>query len=170
LPELPTNPENTNDMSREIRRVPATWEHPKNERGHHTPLLASFGYNAEEIAEGLRDGWLENTPPHYGCPVMPEWPEEEKTHIQMYETTSEGTPISPVMDTPENLARWLADNGASSFGSCTATYEQWLDTCRRGWAPGGFLRGGVITSGVEELSSANVAVSHAPETSRPPQP
>lgn len=157
--------ENTNDMSRETRRVPATWEHPKDERNHFIPLLSSFGWNAEEIAEGLRDGWLENTPPHYGCPVMPEWPEEEKTHIQMYETTSEGTPISPVMDTPENLARWLADNGASSFGGFTATYEQWLDTCRRGWAPGAFLWNGVITSGVEELSSGSHSLMGSPPLS-----
>ena len=43
-------------------------------------------------------------------------PIEERTHYQMYETCTEGTPISPVMETPENLARWLADNGASAFG------------------------------------------------------
>ena len=117
-------------MSREIRRVPATWQHPKNENGNYIRILDKFSYSPEEIADGLRDGWLENTPPHYGCNVMPEWPEEEKTHLQMYETTTEGTPISPVMDTPENLARWLADNGAPAFGSMTATYEQWLPICR----------------------------------------
>jgi len=44
----------------------------------------------------------------------------------MYETCTEGTPISPVMDSLETLARWLADNGASAFGEMTATYEQWL--------------------------------------------
>lgn len=34
---------------------------------------------------------------------MPDWPEAERTHYQMYENTSEGTPISPVMATPEDL-------------------------------------------------------------------
>lgn len=49
---------------------------------------------------------------------MPVWAEEEKTHIQMYETCSEGTPISPkfTKDKTEELAKWLADNNASSFG------------------------------------------------------
>ena len=142
-------------MSREIRRVPANWQHPKNERGRHIPLLDKFGYNAEEIEEGLRDGWLKNTPPHYGCDVMPEWTEEQKTHIQMYETTSEGTPISPVMDTPENLARWLTDNESSAFGRMTATYEQWLGVCRGGWAPSMVADSRGLVSGVEGIHSAN---------------
>jgi hypothetical protein len=83
---------------------------------------------------------------------MPEWPESERTHLQMYESTSEGTPISPVMETPEQLARWLADNGASAFGDMTATYEQWLETAKDGWAPSGMMIGGVMMSGVEGMT------------------
>lgn len=45
---------------------------------------------------------------------------------QMWETTTEGSPISPVCDTPEELAAWLADNKASAFGSETAHYQSWL--------------------------------------------
>lgn len=45
---------------------------------------------------------------------------------QMWETTSEGSPISPVFASPEELARWLADNKASWFGDATATYDQWM--------------------------------------------
>jgi hypothetical protein len=67
---------------------------------------------------------------------------------QMWEDTSEGSPISPVFETPELLARWLADNGASSFGNDTATYEQWLPVCRGAWAPSMVMRDGVLTSGV----------------------
>ena len=47
---------------------------------------------------------------------MPDWPKAECTMLMMYEDTSEGTPISPAFETPEELARWLADNGASAFG------------------------------------------------------
>ena len=36
---------------------------------------------------------------------------------------------------PEELARWLADNGGSAFGSRTASYEQWTAPIDRGWAP-----------------------------------
>lgn len=65
---------------------------------------------------------------------MPEWSDKERTHLQMYEDCTEGTPISPVMKTPEELARWLADNNASACGSMTATYEQWLCTIKQGFA------------------------------------
>ena len=123
-------------MGREVRRVPANWEHPKNSHGHFVPLHDRFPYNSAEIEEGLRDGWLSNDPPNYGCDVMPQWPAEQCTHLQMYETCSEGTPISPVMATPEELARWLANNVASAFGSMTATYEEWLATIGSGGSVG----------------------------------
>jgi hypothetical protein len=46
---------------------------------------------------------------------------------QMWETTSgTGSAMSPVFETPEELARWLADTRASAFADRTATYEQWL--------------------------------------------
>lgn len=69
----------------------------------------------------------------------PDWDDEERTHLQMYETTSEGTPISPPMPDPESLARWLADNEASRVGSQTATYEQWLSLCKQGWGPSAMI-------------------------------
>lgn len=85
---------------------------------------------------------------------MPEWPADQRTHLMMYETTSEGTPISPAFATPEELARWLADNGASSFGRMTASYEEWLSVARGGWAPSMVIAGGVLMSGVEALADA----------------
>lgn len=45
---------------------------------------------------------------------------------QLWTTTTEGTPMSPVFAKPEDLAKWLADTGASSFGRDTATYDEWL--------------------------------------------
>lgn len=45
---------------------------------------------------------------------------------QMWETTSEGSPMSPVFARPEELARWLTTTGASIFGHHTASYEEWL--------------------------------------------
>ena len=78
---------------------------------------------------------------------MPDWPAEERTHYQMYETCSEGTPISPVMETPEALAQWLADNEASAFGSMTASYESWLAVVHQGCPIGFVIEGSKITSG-----------------------
>lgn len=84
---------------------------------------------------------------------MPEFPEGTATGWCMYETTSEGTPISPVFETPEDLARWLADTGASAFGNSTATYEQWLSMARAGWAPSMVVSGNVLQSGVDFVAS-----------------
>jgi hypothetical protein len=151
-------------MGREIRRVPKDWVHPMKlmERWvpgvgtqmveDHIPMHEHFPYNEEEIQEGLRDGWLTGGPPFYGMDVMPQWTDAERTHLMMYEDTSEGTPISPAFETPEELARWLADTGASANGGSTATYEQWLATCRRGWAPSMIGYAGHIVSGVEGMT------------------
>lgn len=43
--------------------------------------------------------------------------------------------MSPAFLTPEELARYLADNKVSSFGSSTATYEQWFNFCQVVSAP-----------------------------------
>jgi hypothetical protein len=85
---------------------------------------------------------------------MPNWPENERTHFQMYEDTTEGTPISPVFETPEELARWLADTGASAFGKMTADYEHWLRICLGGWAPIMVIAGGKMMSGVQAIDDA----------------
>jgi len=141
--------------------VPENWEHPRDYEGHYIPLYDGFSRRDKEWQEewemwqkGKRRDWStkewKDIEPKYrnmrysdfetGRPnpddYMPEWPEEQKTHLMMYETCSEGTPISPPMKTPEELARWLADNKASAFGHSTATYEQWLATCKAGYAIG----------------------------------
>lgn len=69
---------------------------------------------------------------------------------QMWETVSEGSPISPVFATPEKLAQWLADTGASTFGSMTAPYDVWLKMIvGSGWAPSAVALPGVgLVSGV----------------------
>ena len=85
-------------MGREVRRVPSHWQHPVQD-GKFKPLRQ-----------------LE----------MPHWRNGEATHYQMYETTTEGTPISPAMESPEELAHWLVDNQVSAFGDQTASFEAWL--------------------------------------------
>lgn len=166
-------------MGREVRRVTVKWEHPKDERGNYNPLLGrSFSESLKDWEEGneqwnkgFRSSWDDNNPWKQKEPdelemtfeewsgekpkiedYMPEWKDDELTHIQMYEDTSEGTPISPVFDNAEDLAKWLADNNASSFGSSTATYEQWLLTVKRGFAPSMIMDNNGLKSGVEALS------------------
>lgn len=93
---------------------------------------------------------------------MPTFPAGTATMLMMYEDTSEGTPISPAFDTPEKLARWLADTRASAFGGMTATYEQWLATCNSGWAPSMIMGGGRMMSGVE--ASAALSSPQGPKS------
>ena len=103
-------------------------------------------------AEGLQEAidWFGQAPDQNN--YMPDWPQEERTHYMMYEDTSEGTPISPAFETPEELAQWLVDNNASAFGSSTASYEGWLRVAKGGFACSMVIHGGVIESGVDGLS------------------
>jgi hypothetical protein len=158
-------------MGREVRRVPANWEHPKLANGKYQPMHdASYedrldewqakkakwesgefpDYASVENRKLTYEEWSGEAPdPSY---YMPQFLDEERTHYQMYESTSEGTPISPVMETPEELARWLADNNASAFAGQTASYEGWLRVCKGGYAPSMVMTGNVIQSGVDGLS------------------
>lgn len=148
-------------MSREVRRVPADWVHPK-EHGRFKPLLDYYQTAHDDFMDTVRSEGLQAAIDYYGCApdindYMPDWPDEERTHLMMYESTSEGTPLSPAFATPEELARWLADNNASAFGSMTASYEQWLATCRQGWAISAVMVDGVMTSGVADNSRERTA-------------
>lgn len=139
-------------MSRTARRVPADWQHPK-DGNRFRPLRDGYARDkAEWIAIYEKDGYDAAADYFGGAPFseeyMPEWPDAERTHLMMYETTSEGTPISPAFATAEELARWLADNNASAFGGMTATYEQWLATCKAGWAPSMVATSSGLMSGV----------------------
>lgn len=153
-------------MGREVRMVPANWQHPKytendatwpSQVGRYKPLIDQKYSDAaaEFLAMANKDG-LKAAIDWMGCPeqdkYMPEWDDAERTHFMMYEDTSEGTPISPAFATPEELARWLADTGASSFGSMTATYEQWLYVAKGGFAPSAVFVDGQMKSGVEAMA------------------
>lgn len=97
------------------------------------------GHGEDPSTRAASEAWVETPPP-------------EGDGWQMWETTSEGSPISPVCASPEELAHWLADNGASSFGSSTATYEQWLHMIKGpGWAPSAVITDGKFMSGVEAV-------------------
>lgn len=106
---------------REVRRVPKDWVHPTawdtydaRKGPWFVPLqnrdMLQYYEEGEEIDE--KD-------------FMPDWKPEEMTHYQMYESVSEGTPLSPVMETPEELAQWLVDHKAGFFGYDTTDRETW---------------------------------------------
>lgn len=142
-------------MGREIRKVRPDWVHPKNCFGL-VPLFEGYAEDAKEFEEMAREKGESEAIEYFGQrpnpdEYMPDWTPEEATHFQMYENTSEGTPISPVFATPEEVARWCADNGASAFADMTASYEQWLAVARGGWAPSCVVDAGGMRSGVEAV-------------------
>lgn len=153
-------------MGREVRMVKPDWEHPTDGTWgdgstRYKPLFEGKDYapRVRSWMTSLAEKGLQETIDYEGSPpdkndFMPVWTEEEATHFMMYSTTTEGHPISPAFPTPEELARWLADTGASSFGSMTATYEQWLSVARGGWAPSAVVTDGVLMSGVEAMGDS----------------
>ncbi len=137
-------------MGREARRVPFDWEHPRCTVDDGYVPLHGNTYEQELVSRvEYPDGWDSDPDP---ADHMPAWSDGEAAGWQMYEDTTEGTPISPVMKSPEDLARWLADNGASAFADMTATYEQWLATIQRGSAPSMVMDASGMHSGVEALA------------------
>ncbi len=117
-------------MGREIRRVPPNWQHPKSEKGHYKPMYdASFDDKLNEWVEN-NNLWKAGKHPDQlkypdetnceywqwsGGPPDPEYyrPEfkQDPTWYQVYETVSEGTPLTPPFETKEQLLNHLITIG-----------------------------------------------------------
>jgi len=151
-------------MGREVRRVPKDWDHPCDEVGGFIPMFDDDFESASDEWKRGYEQWKTN-PKRNDCEYWeyegnppererfhPKWTDEERTNFQMYETTTEGTPISPVMETPEELAQWLVDNSASAFAGQTASYEAWLRVARGGFACSAVLTEKGLESAVEALT------------------
>jgi hypothetical protein len=116
-------------INREIRHVALTWEHPREADGEWVPLqnrrLLTEEYIAEELREGdakTREEVEERFMPDFSL-VPP-----GRMGLQAYETTSEGTPISPVFpDTPEGRYQLVAycARHATVFADIPATLQEW---------------------------------------------
>jgi len=164
-------------MGREVRMVPANWQHPKDARGIYVPLFDGAKFVEEVAAWDLHDAkWSEGLRENFvqagqWAPLDAAWvgrtyaewsgkrpkPEDytpvvapgTATHLMMYENCTEGTPISPAFATPEELARWLIDNEASAFGDQGASYEGWIRVAQGGYAPSMILDANGVRSGVD---------------------
>jgi len=94
--------------NREVRWIPRGWQHPKDERGF-KPLLPT-GYGDDASIE------------------MPPTAASEGREIAAYETTTEGTPISPAFPATQEgklaLVNWCAEH-AFTWGDHKADAETW---------------------------------------------
>lgn len=78
----------------------------------------------------------------------PEWPEGSATWFQVYETVSEGTPITPPMPSKAALVDWLCAN-KDFWDHGPLTRKQAEAFVEDEYAPSLMISGGKITQGME---------------------
>lgn len=152
-------------MGREIRRVPHDWEHPRNEQGHFSAL---YDNDIESARQEWADGfllWVKKEHPYqsgerkatckyyweyFGDPPDEEryrkraWTVEQATHYQMYENVSEGSPVSPIFASLDELESWLVGEGYSPEGAKAF--------CKGGHAPSMMIMPGKgIVKGIDAI-------------------
>ncbi len=170
------NQPNLNHMGREIRRVPPNWQHPKTKRPDYktgrmeecfealhddrASALASFAADIEKM------GLAEAIDYHGGGPRSDDYVDyegKEQTWWQVYETVSEGTPVTPPFETQAELVEYLVANGdfsdqrrraeGNSFMPCAPWSRKQAESFvfGSGWAPSLVVDYGRVMSGVEAM-------------------
>lgn len=165
-------------MGREIRRVPADWEHPRKTNNlrpsGHAPYQPMHDCVFEDRAREWLDKaiawdngtdpdcaehkithpfyWQWDGPPPNAEDYRPRWT-SEPTHYQVYETVTEGTPVTPHFATKAELIDWLVEHGDEWDQMRTAEGQQessgWsrenaVAFVEREWAPSMVLVAGKI--------------------------
>lgn len=179
-------------MGREIRRVIPHWEHPKRKRFNALQMcdVEEFQPLFDESYSAAMSEWIEQhqlwergehpdqkdgsgkgfryyaqwngNPPDVEY-FRPDWKPEEATWWQVYETVSEGTPVSPPFATREELVEYLVANGDfwDQHGRANGRDVNCAPWSRRaaerfvfgaGWAPSFVSNGHGLKSGVEALA------------------
>jgi len=155
-------------MGREVRRVPPGWEHPRYTKkdarelrciGEYRPCFdEDYDAAAKKWDESYmlwREGkhpnqvdWCryfwEYDPPPDATSYRPAFT-GPATWYQVYETVSEGCPVTPPFSSLEELARYLSEHGDFWYqsqeregrlrGNRKPTYEQALAMVSEGWGP-----------------------------------
>jgi hypothetical protein len=116
-------------MGREIRMVPPNWNHPRGERGDHQPMYdkrfedaaAKWKDDFRKWEAGEREEWIGDSADgqeyweYNGDPpdraYYRPWKDGEGTWFQVWETVSEGTPVSPPFATKQELIEYLVEHG-----------------------------------------------------------
>lgn len=132
-------------MGRELRRVPMDFDYPLNKvwYGHFIDSIstcASVGEHTgensycEQCREMARAKGIHIT--YYDCPDFETYLAEPIKKLrellappkgegyQLWETTTEGSPVSPVFATLDELCAWCETN-ATVFADCKATKDEW---------------------------------------------
>lgn len=175
-------------MGRELRRVPPNWEHPKRERYgrvDYAPMHERSFKRAAKEWDAENRLWQKGKHPDQldgsasDCEFFEEWhgqrpdptyyvpydPEDKRlcTWYQLYETVSEGTPVTPAFEKPEDLVEYLTTKGDfwqqndKATGRATFRGENYSRKAAEnmvfgsGWAPSGVFTDGQFLSGTEAM-------------------
>jgi hypothetical protein len=109
-------------MGRELKRVPLDFDWPLD------TIWAGYDYNLPGgLSEELSDKWGGYLYEHRIHPPAGDG-------YQIWETVTEGSPISPVFATPDELAAWMVEHDTSITKNTTK--EQWVKFITGpGWSP-----------------------------------
>lgn len=163
-------------MGREIRMVPANWEHPTTlrhwGREDYQPM---YDERFEDAAREWKAGFAAHNPDdhegqefweYHGSPPEREyyrpWKDEEAIWFQVWETVSEGTPVTPPFSTREELIEYLVSKGdfwsQKDVERGDAPRSQWsrqaaTSFVNAGWAPSMMVITGGPNAGIYDAST-----------------
>jgi hypothetical protein len=80
---------------------------------------------AEKYGKYIRYYWEYDGTPDEEYYRAERWTPEEATAYQVYETVSEGTPVSPVFATEDEMRQWLIQQGHSEYAVGEFLKHQW---------------------------------------------
>lgn len=175
-------------MGREIRRVPPDWTHPRTRRFNGRVWVEDYQPLFDKPFEAAAREWMDAAiawdngtdpdcvkhkathPFYWQWSTMPPDPKyyrprwtSEPTHYQVYETVSEGTPVTPHFATKEELIEYLVQHGDYWDQQRVAEDRQELagwpranaeDFVQREWAPSMTIMDGVIRTPRDGLGVA----------------
>lgn len=151
-------------MGREIRMVPADWQHPRNTHGHFQPMHAQTFEQACAEWDGEKAKWDRGERPKYAAdadypyeeyagerpddPVYYRpWKDEDAVWVQVWETVSEGSPVTPPFATKAELVDYLTkcgDNWDQKRGDPPWPRKAAEQFVEAGWAPSMVMQDGKI--------------------------
>jgi hypothetical protein len=168
-------------MRREIRRVPANWDHPRkmfiSGPGYQPMFNQTFATAVAEWKEAKRkwDAGEDPDQAKYGkgcesyadwageCPDDPSyyrpWSDAEATWYQLWETVSEGSPVTPPFATLDELAQHLAkcgDEWDTQRGRSGWGIERAKAFCKVGWAPSFVMSEGRMQAGATAIANTEL--------------
>ncbi len=143
-------------MGREIRKVKPGWssDHSHFDEDYQTAAdewlknctLWTAGEHPDQPQPDCLYYWEWNDRPPDAELYRPAWTDAERTHYQIYETVSEGTPIGPAFETLDELAVWYHEHGDPGYGAISLSAAK--NFAESGYAPSMVVEGGRVTDGV----------------------